>query len=327
MLASLTWLLAGCPPPAAPERELPPPALPDLEVARLSDLLTGAHLEWLVLMRPEELARIEWLKPSLGRVVKDDRLDLLAKATGIQLREVPELALASYRQPDGSDAVAFVLRHRSDPLSLERKFRERLTSGAERSEVGHQLVGMWGYIGRAARGFAAIGPHVVGYQYGGDRRRGPARVALLYGEGKLKVPPALGDPSLGGLATALGAAPVKAFLPGPFEGELARGARGLFAAATAVAAALTPTASQTLALDVLIGGAFPAVEAPRYLEGAWDDLVQSDLGHLLGLGAPKSPAAISVQPESLALHVELDAAALLDGLSAATTDNVADIMK
>jgi hypothetical protein len=149
LLASLACLLAGCRPPASPERELLPPALPDVEVARLSDLLTGAHLEWLVLMRPEELARIEWLKPSLGRVFKDDRLDLLAKATGIQLREVPELALASYRQPDGTDAVAFLLRHRSDPLSLERKFRERLTSGAERSEVGHQLVGMWGLIGRA----------------------------------------------------------------------------------------------------------------------------------------------------------------------------------
>src|SRR5439155_26485756 len=171
-----------CPRPATPERELPPPALPDLEVARLTDLLTGAHLEWLVVIRPEELARIDWLKPSLGRLFKDDRLDLLARATGIQLREVPELALASYRQPasaaraadcaasDRCDAVAFLLRHRSDPLALERKFRERLTSGAERSEVGHQLVGMWGYIGRGARGFAAVGPHVVGYQYDGDRR-------------------------------------------------------------------------------------------------------------------------------------------------------------
>jgi hypothetical protein len=328
LLASLACWLVGCPSAAVvPEHEPPAPLLPDLEVARLVDLLTSASLEWLVVLRPAELARLEWLKPSLARVFKDERLDALAKATGVQLRDTPELALASYRDATGDSSIAYFLRHASDPLLLERKFRERLTSGEERNLVGHQLLAMWGLIGRAPHGFVSVGPHVVGYQYGGDRKRGPARIALLYAQGKLgRIPAALADPPLAALDQRITAAPVQAFFPGPFEGELARGARGLFGAATAVALALRPTPARSLGLEILVGGEFPAEDAPRYLEGAFADLGKSDLGHLLGLGTPVAPVVVAAARDALSLRTELDAAALLAGLSAATSENVREIM-
>jgi hypothetical protein len=328
LLASVPWLLAGCPHPVAREREIIPPPLPDVEVARVTDLLTSARLEWLVTIRPAELSAIDWLKPSLARVFKDERLDLLAAATGIQLRDVPELALASYPAAAGDSAIAYFVRHGSDPLLLERKFRERLTADAERTLVGHQLLTMWGLIGRALHGFVSIGPHVVGYQYGGDKKRGPARIAVLYAQHKLdKVPAVLGDPVLGDLDRRLGNSPAKAFLAGPFEGAMARGARGLFGAATGAAAALAPTPKQTLALQVVLGGSFPEADAPRYLEGAWTDLGKSDLGNLLGLSKPRAAAEIKATAEALELHTEIDAALLLDGLSAATSDSIKEIMR
>jgi len=276
-----------------------------------------------------------WLRPSLARVLRDDRLDLLAKATGIDLRVVPELALASYRAGRGAPAgqqstVAYFVRHTRVQLDIERKFRERLTSRANRRVVGHQLVSVEGNIGLTHHSFVAVGPDVAGFQYGGDERRGPARIALLYAEGKLAtIPRALDDTALRGLHDRMGAPPLIALLPGPFEGTMARGARGLLGAASGLGAGLEPTSRQTLRLHVHLAGAFDpaATEATGYLEGAWQDLAQSDLGHLLGLHQPQSPPAIAASAHGLSLAVELDAARLLAGLAAATVDDVRLIMK
>jgi hypothetical protein len=319
-------VVAG-PPPPAPK--------PDLHVPALTDLLTIARLEWLILIRPEELMALRWLRPSLARVLRDDRLDLLARATSIDLRAVPELALASYRPARGApeghkSTIAYFVRHRRPQLEVERKFRERLTSRAARRVVGHQLLSVGGNIGLTHHALVAIGPDVVGFQYGGDVDRGPARIALLYGQGKLAtVPKALQDPTLGGLHAAMGHPPLVVLLPGPFEGPMARGARGLLGAATGLAAGLTPTQRETLRLQVLLAGDFEPTggAAADYLEAAWHDLVTSDLGHLLGLHEPKSPAAVSSSPIGLGLVVELDPAKLLSGLSAATVDNVREMMK
>ncbi len=322
-------------PPSAPEVPPPPPSKPDLHIPALTDLLTIARLQWLVLIKPEELISLQWLRPSLARVLRDDRLDLLAKATGIDLRAVPALALANYRPgrgvpPDQKSTIAYFVRHRRPQLEIERKFRERLTSRAARRVVGHQLVSVEGNIGLTHHGFVALGPDVVGFQYGGAVNRGPARIALLYAQGKLAtVPTALDDPSLQGLHSQLGNSPLAVLLPGPFEGSMARGARGLLGAASALAAGLKPTDRQTFRLQVLLAGDFAATatEAIGYLEGAWQDLVRSDLGHLLGLHAPTSPAAVGSNQLGLSLAVELDPAKLLSGLAAATVDNVREMMR
>jgi len=271
----------------------------------------------MVLARPESLLAIEWLRTPLARLLRDDRLDMLARTTGIDLRQVPELVLASYR----SGANALVVRHRRKQIEIERKFRERLTSEVTRSTEGHQLIGLWGRIGLSLRGFAAIGRDVVLFQYGGDQRRGPARIALLYARGRLRSVPSAET-------LAAGEAPLKALLPGPFEGELARGARGLLAAAESVTATLAPSERRTLRLQVLLAGDYAShPDAKPFLEAAWSDLAKSDLGHLLGLHQPVAAPEVTVDASGLVLRAELDPEHLLRGLAAATVDNVREIMR
>src|SRR5690606_32596323 len=126
-----------------------------------------------------------------------------------------------------------------------------------------QLVRVWGRIGTREHGFVGIGPDVVGYQYGGSATRGPVRIAELYARGELEgVPRALADPALGSVHQRIAHAPALVLIPGPFEGAMARGARGLLGAADALGASITPSPSQTLRLDVILAGAYPSDAVP-----------------------------------------------------------------
>ncbi|MBI4956162.1 MAG: hypothetical protein HY908_29355 [Myxococcales bacterium] len=324
--------LAGCVPAAPPERPEPAPA----KLGALGDALAAAGCEWLVLLEPERIQQTAWLRPLLGRILRDERLDLFAATTGVDLRVVPELVLASYLPrsdagPESDGAASLTLcRHRGDVRSIERLFRDRLTRHESRSVPAEGVVVVSGDVGRKPQAFVAIGSDVVGFQSGGSRTHGPARVAALYALGSLaSVPTVLAEQELGALLRALGPAPLRALLPGPFEGELGHGARGLFAAATAVGAAITPTEHQTLRCDVRLRGDYaPSPErAATLLSLAWKDLAASDLGHLCGVHEPLRPPVAEAGPEGPVLTVELDARTLFDGLAAATVDNVREIMR
>jgi hypothetical protein len=331
MLVALA--LAGCPAEKPPPLPVPPKPVvpPDVVVAQLPDLLTVVRLDWVVLLRPQRLAETAWLRPSLARILRDERLELSARTTGIDLRNVPELVLAGYR----GESLIQLVRHRVGQGDLERRFRERLTSEEIRSEHGHQLVTLFGKIGTAEHGFVAIGRDVAGFQDGGSRKKGPATIAALYAQGKLeRIPRVLGDDALGPIHAALtrsGIPPAEVLFPGPFEGEAARGARGLLASATGVGAVLEPTPRHTMELRVIVAGDFGAgadlERASAILAKAWGDLAAADLGHLLGLDTPVAPPQASASELGLALTVELDADLLFSGLAAATIDNIQDIMR
>ena len=326
LLVASALAASGC----ASVRVEPPASLPDREVEQLTDLLTFPRLEWLLLLQPEQLATTPWLESPIARLLRDERLDLLAQVTGLDLRVIPEFALAGYI--DGTDdCVAWLLRHRDTPLQLERKFRQRLTSDPRRIEVDHQLLRVSGKIGTRAHGFVTIGPDVVGYQFGGDQRQGPMRIASLYAQGRLEnIPTVLADPTLGALDRAL-RAPIKLLLPGPFEGERAGGLRGLLGAASGAGAALAPTDQQTLRLSVLLAGEYGEgdrrQDALPYLQAAWQDLVDADLGRLLRLHEPVTPPQVFSSPLGIGLQVTLDPMKLADGLAAATIYSVRQIMR
>jgi hypothetical protein len=319
-------LAAGCA-ASEPAPVTAPRPRAEIAVRALTDLVPAPQLGWMVMAAPQSLLAIDWLKPSLSRVLRDERLDLLAQATGLDLRQVRELGLASVGR---EQVILYLARHQGDPVAIERLFRRRLTGAEKRSVEEEQLVRVSGNIGRQSHTFVAAGRDVVGFQYGGDPERGPARVALLFAAGKLRrTAPFTADPTLGPVWAALGQAPLRALLPGPFEGELARGARGLLGAATAVGASLEPTASRSLMLRVVLDGDFAAdpARAAGTLEAAWSDLGQSDLGHLLGLGEPRTKPTSRSAPGRLELSVELEPTTLCQGLSAATIDNVREIMR
>jgi hypothetical protein len=329
ILASLGGLMSGCgaaePPPSRPA---PPPPRP-LQTSRLDALLPLAGLEWLILVEPRQIASIPWLIPPIGMIVSEDRFARFAASTGLDLRQIPEAIVASYAAEEG-ETTAYLVRHGGDAVAIERAFRRRLTGSERRSVDRPGVVRVSGKIGGASHAFAAMGPDVVCFQQGGSAARGPARIATLYATGKLlRSPTALAEEPLRSLAQRFGPAPARAFAVGPFEGELARGARGLLAAATAIGAAARPSAREGIALGVAVAGDFSNSGEPaeRELLAAWDDLAKGSFGHLLGLDAPVTAPLATHSDDAVAIAVELDPGRLAKGLADATRNQIADIMR
>lgn len=323
--------LTACGGPRDPGTPAPKPLSP-LKTDALPDLLAHAGLRWLIVLRPREIAGIPWLIPPIASVVPEANFARFAEASGIDLRELHEAAIASYAGPEG-DVSIYLGRNSGDPRSraaIERWILGRLTSGERRAVDRPDLVRVVGSIGREPCALTLIGRDIFAIQSGGSATKGPARVAALFAEGKLKrSPAALSLDPIRSLAARFGPAPAVAFALGPFEGELARGARGLLAGATGLGAAARPSAREGIALAIAVAGDFSASgqAASDELHRAWLDLATGSFGHLLGLDAPVSPPLPTHAADAVAIAVELDPRRLADGLAAATSAQIADIMR
>jgi len=322
-------LVAGCgaTPPSIPKSE--PAPEPPLDVPSLEALLPLAGLRWLVLVRPREIQSIPWLAPHVEAVLPGARFERFASATALDVRSSPEAIIASYRA-DEDDALVEIVRHAGDPRAVERAFRSRLSADVSRSVDRHDVIRIAGRVGRARHAFAVIGPDVACFQQAGSEKRGPCRIATLFARGSLaRASRAFSDPSLADLATRLGPAPIRAFALGPFEGELARGARGLLAASTALGAAARPSAREGILLSIAVSGDFSRTgeAASHELEVSWQELAQGSFGHLLGLDVPVSPPLATHAPDAVAITVELDPKKLAKGLADATSSEIEAIMQ
>lgn len=329
-LALLALLvLTSC---ATPPLPLPPPAPPPpppTVVPSLEGLLPVAGLRWVVVARPREITQIPWLIPAVASFVPEARFDRFAKVTGVDLRQTPEAFIASY-QTDEGEALAEIVRHAGDAQVIERAFRARLSADVTRAVDRPDLVRVTGRIGRDAQGFATIGADVVCFQQGGSMKRGPCRVSTLLSQGKLgRLKTLAAKEIFSSLELRLGPAPFRAFALGPFEGDLARGARGLAAAATAIGLAARPSAREGIFLSIVILGDFAAKPelAARELELAWADVAKAPFGHLCGLDTPMTPALVVFAADALTLQVELDTKKLGRGLADATVNEVNAIMR
>ncbi len=328
-LATFASALVGCgatPPSVAKPAEKPEPPL---AVPSLEGLLPLAGLRWIVLARPREITSIPWLVPFVGTVISEARFDRFARGTALDLRRSPEALVASYRTDDG-DATVEIVRHTTDPRAVERAFRDRISTDGSRAVDRHDVIRVSGKIGTARHAFAAIGPDVACFQQAGSLARGPCRIASLFARGSLSRPSRVfSDPTLSALAERLGPAPARAFALGPFEGELARGARGLLAAATAIGAAARPSAREGILLSLAVAGDFSRTGEPasQELAAAWSDLAQGSFGHLLGLDVPVTAPLSTHAPDAVALVVELDPRRLAKGLSDATSNEIEEIMR
>lgn len=330
-LASAAVLLAGCASkPPAPVAPLAPPAPPPLRVADLAHLLPAAELRWILFTRPREIAAIPWLIPAIGRIAREESLDRFTAKSGFDLRQIHEAVIATYGAPGGPETTLYLLRHNGDPVAIERLFRARLTSGEHRSVERADVVRVSGKIGSTPATLVVLGADVVGFQFGGSASRGPARVASLYALDKLKrSPTVLADDPLRALSARLGSAPFRAFALGPFEGELARGARGLLAGATAIGGTIRPSAREGLLAVIAVSGDFSksGEAASRELTHAWSDLARGSFGHLLGLDAPVEPPLATHGSDAVTVAIELDPNKLAKGIASATSARIEEIMK
>lgn len=331
-LSAFAAFFAGCggrsPSPAKPGASKPRLPLP---ISSLDQLVPLPSLRWLVVARPKEISEITWLEAPIAMLLDKGRLDHSAQTMGFDLRTLSEAIWAGYRTDEGSDEASFQLvRHGNDPLSIERLFRDRLSSDVVRSIDDSQIVRVSGRIGKTGHALATLGRDIVCLQQDGSLDRGPCRISALLAQGKLKrIHPVFHDESLRNLAQRFESAPLRLFAPGPFDGETARGVRGLLGAATAIGAAFRPTKQQGLALEIAVTGDFSTSggEASRKLASSWDDLAGRPLGHLLGLDAPMTAAAPSYLPDVVLLQVELDPRKLAKGLADATSNQIREIMQ
>jgi hypothetical protein len=331
---------AGCGAAAAPSPALPPEeALTPLHTSELTGLLPLAQLRWMILVRPREIASIPWLIPSIGAVVPEKNLDLFAQSSGLDLRQIPEAVIASYAGEDSFETAAtlraaestfYLVRHHADPLAIERAFRRRLTTGERRVVERRDLYRVSGRIGVSTSSLVVIGRDIIGLQSGGSAQRGPARIAALYAVDKLKKSPTvLSQEPLRSLSARFGEAPLRALSLGPFEGELARGARGLLTGATAIAASARPSAREGIALVVAVAGDFSRSGEPasRELADAWRELAESAFGRLFGLDQPIEKPLATHSEGAVAVAVEISPQKLARGIAAETSGRIEEIMR
>jgi hypothetical protein len=323
--------LVGCEGPSTPRRpaaavvEAPPP----LRIGELTSLLPLAHLRWAVLVKPREIAAVPWLIPPISRVLSEENLGRFAASVGFDLRQIPEAVAASYAD-EGGEAMLYVVRHNSEPLVLERIFRARIVGGEHRTVERPDLVRVSGKIGVTTVTLLLAGRDVAAFQIGGSAARGPARIAALYALDKLKRSPTLlAEDPLKALDVRLGQAPLRAFALGPFEGELSRGARGLLAGATAIGAAVRPSAREGLLVAIAVAGDFSksGAAASHELATAWDELAGGSFGHLLGLDEPIEKPLATYAADAVAVAIEIDPGRLAKGLASATSARIDEIMR
>jgi hypothetical protein len=330
-LATAVAALAGCggaaapAPPLAVARE----ALPPLRIGELTSLLPLARLRWAILVKPREIAAVPWLIPPIARVAPEENLSRFAASTGFDLRQIPEAVVASYAGEDG-DATIYLLRHNGDPVAIERLFRARIVAGEHRTVDRPEIVRVSGKVGATAATLLVAGRDVVAFQIGGAAARGPARIAALFAEGKLKRSPTLlAEDPLKALEARLGPAPLRALALGPFEGELARGARGLLAGATAIGGTVRPSAREALLVVVAVAGDFgqSGAAASHELATAWEEMARGSFGHLLALDEPIEKPLATHAADAVAIAVEIDPNKLARGLAVATSARIEEIMR
>lgn len=319
MIAATLLAACGAPAPAPKTAAETPKAAAPLHEGPLTDFVPAAGLRWMVVVRPAELSSAPSLKDALALLLPEPRLDAFAKSSGVELRELPAGVAAGF---DYSTLYLFQLDNSGS--AVQRQFSERLVGGPRVVSPHEKIRRITGVIGRTPESLVLIDGELGAVSVGSAT---PARVVELYALGKLKKsPPALSGAALSALPKSVGSAPLAFYAPGPFEGEWARGARGLLINAVAIGVSVRPLPGKKVEVTLVLAGDWPKPDATTRLVDAWDDLAASNLGRLLGLDHPAAAPIVSALPDQLKMTVELDVMPLAQGLRAAVLSEVWEIM-
>ena len=295
----------------------------------LTAIAPAASLAWLLDVEPRALLGDATLAPAVAELVNDDTFAAVARLYGVDLRAADEVTVADYPATE-----LLLVRSFLDPAKLEAAFTARMLDVEGRAidregSATNRIVRTWGTKADGARAQLAIfGRQAAGLEVG---RFGPLRASEAFAEGKLhRAAPALAAPPLAAAAAAAAAgasagvgagagAPVRFFVPGPFDAERGKGLNGMLAAASAVALTLTPRTAP---------GKPPVLELRLVLTGSWDRtpdarrpaeaellvqferFVTSAPGKLIGVDATLEPPSATWTPETLVLTARYDAQSL-----------------
>ncbi len=315
-------------PACGPKPNAAPPAPPPvpLHLESACELAPAAGVEWVVDARPRAIAETPDLIPAIAVVVPEARFATFAATHGgIDVRQITDLCVAKYR-----DTFLTIGRAPLDPARVEKAFADRMTHPGGRSvDVANPpVVRVWGEVNGEAQQLVVFAREVVALEQG---KAGPVRATEAFALGKLRrATPVLHGATMAAAVQLLGDAPLRAFAPGPFEGETAQGLGGLMRASTALAvSARFAGAPAKIAIRIVLTGAWgkDAPAAAERLAAAVHVVSESAFGRLAGLDHPVVSPEVRATAEALIVDVTVDGAALARGMHDALDAEIGDIMR
>lgn len=299
-----------------PERKLA------LELRELHDLVPSAGLRFLVEGSPRKIWGHARLRSALSELLPESRLAGFAERTGVDLRELEHALIAGFDYGTlylgrcgnacGPRARALFIERLAGRAIVNLTDTEPVAATVKGTLEGEPiaLIDMGSVVGVASRDLTL------------------SRVPIAFARGKLKkTPRALRGAALSTLPELGEARWVTFYAPGPFEGEWARGLRGLMASALALAVHVEPTDDDHLRVNLVMSGEFGTTgqAALDELSRAFEELATSTTGKLLGLDGARAVQG-RFDPQYLTLSTELPLFPLVSGLRAAVIADVWEIL-
>ncbi len=295
-----------------------------LQLDRVIDLVPAAGLTWLIEMAPRDLLAGPVFGPAVAQIVPESRFNRFAQRHGgLDPRGAEQIVFAGYAK-----TTLLVARVPFDPGRVDAAF-VALGEAEEGRSVERAVTRMWRTMPGGHEQIALLAGQGLVVERG---QLGPLRAAIYFAEGRLRRSlPALKAEPLASASTLAGEAPLRAFAPGPFDGEWASGLAGLLRATTAVAITLRPAANAAVAAvaaRLLLMGAWgeDAPAAADRLRSAFGVLTGDPLGRLMGLDHPLDGPTVTADANVLRLEATFGALAAARGLHTIVDANVAEIM-
>jgi hypothetical protein len=319
-LLTAVWVTACAAPAGKPVTvTTPTPATRPLHRGPLTDFVSAASLRWLLVIKPEQVLADPGLARAIAEIIPTSRFDAFTEASGVDLRELPQAAVAGFPYStlylaDLPNGVAALARAR---------FSERLLGGAVTKRLHPGLTRITGVIGQTPETLLTVEDRVLAISVGDPV---PAKIAEAYARERLPhSPPALRGAALATLPELASSNVAVLFAPGPFADEWQRAAGGLLQSTVAIAIGAQPIGNGKLATTIYFAGAWQdsSGDAANRLRVAWSSFARSSAGRLFELG---EVAEISTTPDLLRLRVELELAALVRGLRASVLGDVSQIL-
>jgi len=268
---------------------------------------------------PARIARSRAFSDAIAQLLPPERLHAFEQGTGVALAGVSEGLIAGF---DLGQLYVFAPPPGAADLIVERFAANSVDS--VRVEKPHPAI-------RRFSGMGGKDPHAL-VQIDGKliaiaaRDLTLGRVVEAFARKKLaRSKPALRGAALSALAPPSAQAVATFFVPGPFEGEWAQGARGLLADAVALSISVAPVRERAGLFTIQVAGDLPPA-ARDELVAAYQDIASSSTGKLLGLDQPTSPPVVREREGRVELEIELDLGPLARGLRAAVIADVWEIM-
>jgi hypothetical protein len=272
--------------------------------------------------RPKELASNPELLSESEAIIPSARLEAFTLSSGMRLRELSEGCIAGFDY-----GTLYLARVGTEVRAVRKSFEARLVTDPVVRSSRPDLWRMTGLVANTPESLLTVDDDFVAISVGD-----PLLVRIVEGfatDRFRKSKPVLKGAAFAALPASFHGAPLRFYAPGPFTGPWAQAADGVLARTFAVGIGLTLQSTSALHVSVVLTGAFgPDVqETQDRLRRAWQNLQASPVGHVLRLDQTLEPAVVSVQPEIATLEVSFATKSLVQGISAAVIQDVAQLMQ